>query len=111
MSRRPAPAAPASEANRPASACQPAPATLLAGFDHTGQRAPFARLTSLIDGTNQRASKPKTDAADVTSTPTYFSGNLRSLSDAFASLASERFAERRDGPILRQTVTYQWQHP
>lgn len=86
----------------------PVPATLLAGFDHTSQRAPYARLTSLVDGTNQprTTAKPAPDA-----TPAYFSQTLRSLSDSFATLASEHFAEHREGPILRQTVTYQWQRP
>jgi hypothetical protein len=80
--------------------------TQLAGFDHTSQRAPYARLTSLIDGTNQRSpdSNPRVQ-------PAFFSGNMRSLSDSFAALASESFEERRDGPIVRQSILYQWQNP
>jgi hypothetical protein len=84
---------------------RPAPATLLAGFDHTSQRAPFARLTSLIDGTNQR---PPQNPANHTPPP-FFSGDMRSLSDSFAALAGESFEEHRDGPIVRQSVLYQWQ--
>jgi hypothetical protein len=82
------------------------PATIIAGFDHTTQRAPFARLTSLIDGTNHAPA-----ATDAHVEPAYFSGNLRSLSEAFAALGSERFEERRDGATVRQTVAYQWQTP
>jgi len=113
-----------------------APATLIAGFDHTSQRAPYARLTSLIDGNNQaaqsrsqsrfqRISQPNPDADPDTlppppsfdepgtpASPPLFSRNLRSLSDAFATLTSERLVERPidtpSGPALHQTVTYQW---
>ena len=86
------------------------PATILAAFDHTSQRTPYARLTSLIDATNQPATTPNPHgSSDVTATPAYFSQNLRSLSDSFAALTSEHFAERREGTVLRQTVTYQWQ--
>ena len=88
-------------------------ATQIAGFDHPSQRAPYARLTSLIDGNNQPKS-PANGPADATSdTPAYFSGNLKSLSDSFATLTREHFLERPAdtpaGPALRQTVTYQWQ--
>jgi hypothetical protein len=83
---------------------RPAPATLLAGFDHASQRAPFARLTSLIDGTNRRAPQ---DPANHTPLP-FFSGDMRSLSDSFAALAGESFEEHRDGAIVRQSVLYQW---
>ena len=90
-------------------------ATLIAGFDHTGQRIPYARLTSLIDGTNNPAGKPivrvqaTTPSATVVSgAPTFFSQEIRSLSDSFASLQSERIVERSSGGNLRQTVTYHW---
>jgi hypothetical protein len=97
--------------NQPTPAQSNTPATLLAGFDHTSQRAPYARLTSLIDGNNQ---SPK--SADTTADPgtaLFFSRNMKSLSDTFAALTSERFLEwpvdSPAGPALRQTVTYQWQ--
>jgi hypothetical protein len=41
--------------------------------------------------------------------PTFFSQNMRSLSDSFKTLKSERVVERRDGNVTRQTVTYAWQ--
>lgn len=94
------------QATLPAPA-QSTPATVLAAFDYTTQRPPYARLTSLIDGTNRPpAAKPVPDA-----TSAYFSQNLRSLSDTFVTLSSQHFAEHREGSILRQTVTYQWQRP
>ncbi len=76
-------------------------ATTIAGFNHTTQRAPYARLSSLIDSTN-------TAAPDTPKTPAFFSQNIRSLSDSFATLQSERFVESRQGPTTRQTVLYQW---
>jgi hypothetical protein len=96
------------------------PATLIAGFDHTSQRAPYARLTALIDGTNHpptatppSPSDPNTPAPDpaqsTPATPTFFSQNIRSLSDTFAALQSERLVQRTQDGNLRQTVTYQWQ--
>jgi hypothetical protein len=92
----------------PPSAKSVAGATLIAGFDHTSQRAPYLRLTSLIDGTNNPT--PGT-GTDVTSTPTFFSRNLNSLSSTFATLQSERLTQRTVDSNLRQTVTYTWQTP
>ena len=92
-------------AARPVSQAQPA--TLIAGFDHASQRAPFARLTTLIDGTNQARVGPNQNHVQ----PPFFSGNMRSLSDTFAALASEHLTERLDGQTLRQTVIYQWRTP
>ena len=94
----------------PPTASSPVAATLIAGFDHTAQRPPYARLTSLIDGTNKI---PSADAPTEPAPPSFFSGDIGSLSDAFAALQSERFTERHadspSGAILRQTVVYQWQ--
>ena len=87
---------------RPTSAAPPT--TTIAGFNHASQRAPFARLASLIDGTNQPRLTP-----DTHTQPAFFSGNLKSLSDTFAALASQRLTERVEGSTLRQTITYQWQ--
>ena len=85
------------------------PATTIAGFDHASQRIPYARLSALVDGTNLRRVQSEAQGPNVAAAPTYFSGNLRSLSDTFAALTSQRFTERLDGSTLRQTVTYQWQ--
>ena len=94
------------------------PATLIAVFNHSNQRAPYLRLTSLIDGTNNQARESRNAAAiapngtvGVASAPTFFSRNLGSLSDAFANLQSERVVERTVDSNLRQTVTYIWKTP
>jgi hypothetical protein len=92
------------------------PATLIAVFNHSSQRAPYLRLTSLIDGTNNQARYSRKAVAiapngmvGVASTPTFFSRNLGSLSDAFANLQSERVVERIIDSNLRQSVTYIWE--
>ena len=78
--------------------------TVIAGFSHTAQRAPYTRLTSLIDATNA----PSTADHPAGNTPAYFSQNLRSLSDSFAALQSERFTQTTQGQTIHQTVLYQW---
>jgi hypothetical protein len=94
------------------------PATSIAVFNHSSQRAPYLRLTSLIDGTNNQARDSRNIAAPgpsgqagVVSTPSFFSRNLGSLSDAFKDLQSERVVERVVDSNLRQTVTYVWATP
>ncbi len=84
---------------RPATAAQPA--TTIAGFNHASQRAPYARLSALVDGTSQ--------SSDTKTQPTFFSANLKSLSDTLAALTTQRLTERLEGLTLRQTITYQWQ--
>ncbi len=78
--------------------------TYLAAFNHTTQRAPYARLTALIDGTNATS-------APTPTTPAFFSQNIRSLSDTFATLQSEHITQQTVYTNLRQTVTYTWQTP
>ncbi len=100
-----------------------APAVYVAGFDHISQRASYARLTGLMDGPRRSqnlssrflsgnppdpAGTP-TDETGSAGTPPFFSANLRSLSDSFATLAGQRITERCDGLLIRQTVLYRWQ--
>lgn len=80
-----------------------APATSIAVFNHATQRAPYARLTSLIDSTN---TIPAPGAPRQT--PAFFSQNIASLSTTFARLQSERFTQTPTPTALRQTVLYQW---
>ena len=93
----------------------PIPATLIAVFNHASQRAPYLRLTSLVDGTNNQprdsgnAAQIRPDGATgVASSPAFFSRDVGSLSDTFANLQSERVVERIVDSSLRQTVTYVW---
>jgi hypothetical protein len=85
------------------------PATLIAGFRHTQERAGFAQLTAALAYTNVSTSPGATP--NPTQAPDFFSGSIGSLSDAFRALATERLVERRDGPLTHQTVVYTWQTP
>ena len=85
-------------------------ATYIAGFDHASQRAPFARWTRLVDRTGSRNNNDfATNPENAGTPPPFFSGNIRSLSNAFAAFKSERMVERPDGPNIHQTVTWQYQ--
>jgi len=103
-------------ANSPETATTPA--TLIAVFNHSSQRAPYLRLTSLIDGSNNQAHDSQKGATtepngaeEGATTPSFFSRNIGSLSGAFANLQSERIVQRAVYSNLRQTVTYIWQTP
>ncbi len=91
----------------------PLRARLVGGFNHQDAAAPFARLSALIDkadtnsAATMQASSP--DSSSDGKTPSYFAGDLAGLSRAFAAMRSEQVIERRDGPVIRQTVTYVWQ--
>jgi hypothetical protein len=88
----------------------PQPATLIAGFRHTQERANFTRLSaSLAHTATQRTSEPDADSDSPGGTPDFFNANIGSLSDAFRALATERLVEHSDGPLTRQTVVYTWQ--
>jgi hypothetical protein len=74
----------------------------IGGFNNTAERAPFVRLTSLIDRQGQPATTPGTP-------PPFFSGNLASLTESFSDLAAETITEAPlNGQATRQTVVYQW---
>jgi hypothetical protein len=92
------------------------PATLIAVFNHSSQRTPYVRLTSLIDGTNNKPGTPSNPASNAPagsdgggSAPAFFSQNIGSLSGTFVHLESERLVERVADGNLRQTVTYTWE--
>jgi hypothetical protein len=85
----------------------PQPATLIAAFRHTQERANFNRLSASLAPT----ATPQTNADATTpgEAPDFFNASIGSLSDAFRALATERLVERTDGPLTRQTVIYTWQ--
>jgi hypothetical protein len=88
----------------------PQPATLIAGFRHTQERANFTRLSaSLAHTATPRTSDPDANSDSPGETPDFFNGSVGSLSEAFRALATERLVERTDGPLTRQTVVYTWQ--
>ena len=80
-------------------------ATMLAGFQLQPERASFARWSAVVD--HVASNGQNADGASVE--PAFFSKNIRSLGNVFSSLKSERFVERRDGTLTRQTAIYRWQ--
>jgi hypothetical protein len=92
--------------------------TLIAGFDLARERPAFARWTNIVDRVGPRrrvagdgGQDDGSDDAGVSGLggePGFFSRNMRSLGTAFAALQSETMVEHRDGPLVRQTVTYAW---
>jgi hypothetical protein len=83
-------------------------ATIVAGFDLPQEREAFARWAALVDRGAGGAPAGAPESNGGGGEPAFFSRNMRGLSDVFAALESERFAERREGPLIRQTVTYAW---
>jgi hypothetical protein len=78
------------------------PAVFIAAFNHSGEQARFALLTSTLDGQNVPWSR------DSGRSPSFFSGNIASLSSVFSGLSSEKVVVRDTGDKVLQTVTYQW---
>lgn len=82
-------------------------ASTVAGFSHSGERVAFRGLSALIDRNHSAAAER--GGAFVTDSPTFFSGNMGSLSDSFKALDSETFVEAPTvNHTVRQTVVYRW---
>ncbi len=85
------------------------PAVYVAGFNHASERAPFVRVTTLIDRANQRGSSVDgLDAGSPDRSPAFFSGNIASLSQTFNDMTEERITVRDAGEKVTQAVTYRW---
>ena len=74
------------------------PAIYAAGFSHSRERENFYKLSSLLDQ-GARASDPQ---------PQFFSRNISSFSQSFATLESEEVITRQIKDKIQQTVTYRW---
>jgi hypothetical protein len=80
------------------------PATFLAGFNHSRERANFGRFTGVVDRPNSAQSNvPGNDRQ-----PQFFSQNVASLSSTLTDLSSEKIVVRADQGKILQTVTYEW---
>jgi len=79
-----------------------APAVLIAGFNHAGERQSLARLTNLLDNQSSAA------IGEPGRTPQFFSDNIGSLSAVLAGVSSEKIVVRDAGDHVMQTVTYEW---
>jgi len=83
----------------------PRTASVIAGFRHNAERAPYLHLVGVLDH-NATPTQPGEDAP-----PPFFSGNIASLSDTFRDLDTETFTESSTPEhTIHQTVIYQWKH-
>lgn len=80
------------------------PAAFIAGFNHSRERANFARFSGVVDRPNlAQSSVPGRERQ-----PQFFSENMASLSSTLSGVSSENIKVRVDGGKVRQTVTYEW---
>lgn len=80
------------------------PAVFIAGFNHSAERADFARFFGVLD----RPNLTQFNLPGMKRQPQFFSENMMSLSSTLADVATERIAVRTDGAKILQTVTYEW---
>ena len=75
--------------------------TYTAAYNPARERSHYLQLMRQLDhaGSGQNGSGDS---------PTFFAGNIGSLSQAFSNLDSEQIDERDSGGLVRQTVTYRW---
>ena len=81
-----------------------APIAFIAGFNHSRERANFARFSGVVDRPNQEQSS----VPGMERQPQFFSENMASLSSTLAGISSENIKVRVDGGKVLQTVTYEW---
>jgi hypothetical protein len=80
------------------------PAVFVAGLNHSGERASFARFLNLVDRPNQG----QFNVAGTERQQQFFSENVASLSSTLAGVSRERITVRKEGGRIRQTVAYEW---
>jgi hypothetical protein len=80
------------------------PAVFIAGFNHSRERANFARFSGVVD----RPNLAQSNVPGMVRQPQFFSENTASLSSTLAGVSSENIKVRVDGGKVLQTVTYEW---
>jgi hypothetical protein len=80
------------------------PAVFIAGFNHSHERANFARFAGVVD----RPNRAQFNVPGMERQPQFFSENMASLSSTLAAVGAERVTVRTDGAKVLQTVTYEW---
>jgi len=77
-------------------------ATYMAAYYPARERSRYQQLMHQLDHAASGGENGNSGS------PTFFAGNIGSLSQAFSSLDSEQMDERDGGSLVRQTVTYRW---
>lgn len=93
-------------------------ATYVAIFHHSPrEQQAFRKIALRLDAAGHISTSSQADAANDSpgdasgQVPTFFTGNIVSLSRMFGNVASERVEERDEGSEVRQKVVYEWQSP
>ena len=86
-------------------------------FHHSPkEREAFRKIALRLDAAGHTSTGSGADSAtnlpgDASGqAPTFFTGNIASLSRMFGNVASERVEERDEGAEVKQKVVYEWQH-
>jgi hypothetical protein len=82
--------------NRPAAA---QPAVYTAGFNHLREKNNFNTMARILDSSGRSINEQQS--------PRFFSQTIGSLSATFHALASEKIVVHDQGPVVRQTVSYE----
>ncbi len=80
------------------------PAVFIAGFNHSRERANFARFSGVVD----RPNLAQSNVPGMERQPQFFSENMASLSSTLAGVSSEHIKVRVEGDKVLQTVIYEW---
>ncbi len=84
----------------------PEPMIYAAGSHLTAERQNFTRLAAALDPSSPREGNPYQGARRQP--PSFFSGNVGSLSGVLGGVVSEEMTIRQSGGDERQTVVYRW---
>ena len=84
------------------------PVVFVAGFNHSRERANFARFSDVVDRPNLARSNVPGNTSGIERQPQFFSENMASLSSTLAAVSTERITVRTNGDRILQTVTYEW---
>jgi hypothetical protein len=82
-----------------------------AGFRHLRERPNYERVMSALDFSSSARNARFLLADRPDGAPTFFSGNIGSLSRLLSNVAEVRVIEEEKGNITLQTVLYQMRHP
>ena len=82
-----------------------------AGFRHLRERPNYERVMSALDFSSSAGNARFLLADRPDGAPTFFSGNIGSLSRLLSNVAEVRVMEEEKGNITLQTVLYQMRHP
>jgi hypothetical protein len=86
--------------------------TYEAEFHHTArEQQVFRKIAARLDAAGHGAATSQAAAAEASAdgqAPAFFSGNIASLSRMWSRMVREKVTEKDTGPVVLQTVVYEW---